>query len=92
MRTTSSLRPSASVGIGERLRDGVEGLGIGIVGTGWGLANDPARRHEAGDVVDVAVGVVVLQAFVDPDDFPGAERLVRVPPRPAPWSSRCGWG
>ena len=57
-------------------RDRVEGRGIGIVGAGGCLADDAARRHEAGDVVDVTIGVVVFQALVDPDDFARAERAV----------------
>ena len=73
MRTTSSLRPIASVAFSRRGGNGVQRLGVRIVGTGGRLADDAARRHEAGDVVDVPVGVVVLQAFVDPDDLLGAE-------------------
>ena len=57
--------------------DGVERCGIRIVGSGGRLADDAARRYEACDVVDVAVGVIVLQTFVDPDDLLGTERFAQ---------------
>ena len=92
MRTTSSLRPGASVASASVFAMRVERFGVGIVGTDWRLADDAARRHEAGDVVDVAVGVVVLQAFVDPDDLSGAESLGERRLGLSLASSRCGWG
>ena len=57
----------------ERARDRFERLAVGIVVARRRLADDAARADEARDVVDMAVGVVVLQALVDPDDLPGAE-------------------
>ena len=56
-------------------RDGVQRFRVWIVRPGRRLADNAARRDEARDVVDMAVGVVVLQALVDPDDLPGAESI-----------------
>ena len=75
MRTTSSLRPLASVAASSVARNGVQRFRVWIFRSGRRLADDAARRDEARDVVDMAVGVVVLQALVDPDDFPGSESL-----------------
>ena len=74
----------------KRRSNGVERFGIGIVGAGGRLADHATRRDEASDIVDVAVGMIVLQAFVDPDHFSSAESLGRVPARRLPSSSHCG--
>ncbi len=74
----------AARGIGCALEgrgDGIERCRVRIIGARRRLADDAARRHEAGDIVDVPVGVIVLQAFVDPDDLARAERL-----------AKCGFG
>ena len=89
MRITSSLRPER-VGRGfERARDLLQRLGIGIVGAGRRLAHDAAGPDETGDGIDMAVGMVVQESVVEPDDLARAERLAQrrfgLPLR----SSRC---
>ena len=76
----------------ERARDGVESLGVGVVGAGRRLARDAAGRHEAGEVVDMAVGMVVHETLVEPEDLRRAEGLGAAPLRLRPSSSHCGWG
>ena len=75
MRVTSSLRPDASRRGFERAGDRIQRLAVRIVVAGRRLADDAAGPDEARDVVDVAIGVIVLQALVDPDDLAGAERF-----------------
>ena len=75
MRVTWSLRPVASRRRFERAGDRFERLAVGIVVAGGRLADDAAGADEARDVVDMTVGVVVLQALVDPDDLPARRRL-----------------
>ena len=91
MRTTSSLRPRASVAPSSVRAMASSVSRVRVVGAGGSLADDAARRDEAGDVVDVAVGVVVLQALVDPDDLLGAERVAKRGFGLLLASSRCGW-
>ena len=80
-RDAHDIEPTA-----HRVRRRLEGAGdllerrrIGVVGAAGRLAHDAPRCHETGDVVDVAVGVVVLETFRDPDDGPGAERFTERP-------------
>ena len=73
MRVTSSLAAGRVARSFERAGDGVERLAVRIVIARRRLADDAAGADEAGDVVDMTVGVVVLQALVDPDDLLGAE-------------------
>ena len=91
MRTTSSLRPCASVALRERLGDALEDLGIGIIGTGRRLADDTARSHEARHIVDMTVGVVVSETLIEPDDLARAEGLVKRSFGLLARSNRCGW-
>ena len=68
----------ASRGIGCRLehaRNLVQHLGVRIVGAGGRLADDATRTDEARKRVDMAVGVVVQETSVDPENAFGAERL-----------------
>ena len=76
----------------ERAGNGVERLAVRIVIARRRLADDAAGPDEAGDVVDVTVGVVVLQALVDPDDLLGAEGFAERGLGLRLASSRCGWG
>ncbi len=59
MRMTSSLRPAASVAAASAARDLVPAPRRWDRRRRRRLADDAARRDEAGEVVDVAVGVVV---------------------------------
>ncbi len=77
IRTTSSLRPSASVALASVLRDVLEDLDIGIVGAGRRLADDAAGRDEPRHIVDMAVGVIMGEALVEPDDLARAEGVVQ---------------
>ena len=61
----------------ERARDPLQGLGVGVVGAGRRLADNAGRPDEAHDIVDMPIGVIVLEAFVDPDHRLGAERPVK---------------
>ncbi|MNQ43820.1 hypothetical protein D3C85_575600 [compost metagenome] len=67
----------AAHGVG-RLRQQAGGLVIDlcvrVLATEGDGAGDDARRDEAGQVVDVAVGVVVQQAVAQPDHHLGADR------------------
>src|SRR5690606_33948685 len=74
---TNDLEPAAVGirGVFERSRDLLQCFRVRIAGSGGRLADDPPGSDEAGDVVDVAVGVIVEQAFVDPDDLARAESL-----------------
>ena len=75
MRITSSLRPER-VGRGfERARDLLQGLGIGVVGAARRLADHAAGPDKPGDGIDMAVGMVVQESVVEPDDPARAERL-----------------
>ena len=76
----------------ERAGDGFERLAVGIVVAGGRLADDAPRADEARDVVDMTVGVVVLQALVDPDDLPRAEGFAERLFGLRLASSRCGSG
>ena len=64
---------------------------IGIV-RGRLRDRDPARRDEAREIVDMAVGMVVDQALAEPDDALEAE--VALQPLLDLLASRagCGWG
>ncbi len=61
----------------ERARDPLQGLGVGIVGAGRRLADNAGRPDKAHDIVDMPIGVIVLEALVDPDHRLGAERPVK---------------
>ena len=61
----------------ERARDLLQSLGIGVVGAGRRLADHAAGPDEAGDGIDMAVGMVVQEAVVEPDDLARAERLAQ---------------
>jgi len=50
-----------------------EGLVVGVSGVGLNGGDDGFRGDEAGDVVDVAVGVVAGDAAVEPEDLVNAE-------------------
>ena len=67
--------PARIAGLAQGPRDGVQHFGVRIVVAGGRLADDQARRHEAREVVDMAVGVIVRQPLVDPDRLLGAERF-----------------
>ena len=92
MRITSSLRPVASVACSSGRAIGVQGLGVGVVGAAGDWQATRAGRHEAGEVVDMAVGVVVLQAFAQPEHFlaPSAWRSAASASSQRP--AGCGWG
>ncbi len=77
MRITSSLRPNASVAVSSDARDLIQDFGVRVVGAGRGLADDAARANEADERIDMAVGMVVEEALVEPDDFPRAEGLAQ---------------
>ena len=66
-RVTTSSRASRAAAARHR----VDRL-VGIV-PGRRRDRDPSRRHEAREIVDVAVGVVVEQARAEPDDALEAE-------------------
>jgi hypothetical protein len=60
---------------GDHLQIGIEqclgrigvSLGIGVVGRCFG-DSDPIRSDEAGEIVDMSVGVVIEQAIAQPND------------------------
>ena len=69
------LAPRGVGGRFELARDRVQYLGVRVVIAGRGLADDAAWTDEARERVDMAVGVVVQETLVDPNDLPGAEGL-----------------
>uniref|UniRef100_A0A0N4ZLB6 PE-PGRS family protein n=1 Tax=Parastrongyloides trichosuri TaxID=131310 RepID=A0A0N4ZLB6_PARTI len=69
-------RATGGVGHGrERLGGFVIDFGVGVLGAETDRAGDDAGRDEAGQVVDVAVGMVVQQAVAQPQHLPGAQGL-----------------
>ena len=51
----------------------LEGRVVGIFGVGLDNGNDRAWRNKAGDIVDMSVGIVSLQAIVEPNHFSNAQ-------------------
>ena len=56
---------------GVKMCDSIEDFSIGIVGAGGRLAHNMPGPNKAGDVIDMPVGMVVLQACIEPDDLLG---------------------
>ena len=54
----------------------LEGRVVGVFGVGLDYGYDRAWRNKAGDIVDMSVGIVALQAIVEPNHFSNAQ-----PPR-----------
>src|SRR5262245_47239059 len=70
--------PARGVGrIFKRARDLLQNVGIGIVGTGRGLAHDARGSDETREHVDMSVGVVVAKSAFEPDDLARAEGLAQ---------------
>ena len=77
MRITSSLRPRASrIAPSESAISSSTSM-VRIVAVGGRLADDAARRDEAREIVDVAIGVIVQQAFIEPQHFLDAKRALQ---------------
>ena len=65
---------------------------VGIV-LGRARDRDPARRDEAGEIVDMAVGMVVEQAVAEPDAPARSRGRPAAALRPRRAVRRdCGWG
>ena len=74
---TSSLRPEASVAASSVRAISSRISALGSSAPAGRLADDAAGPDEAGERVDMAVGVVVQQAVVEPDDLARAEGLAQ---------------
>src|SRR4029079_9304913 len=71
---------SAAARIGSALQrppGRLQGFAIWIVGAERRLAYDMPRGDEARDIVDMTIGVVVLEAAVQPDDLLRAEGMAK---------------